>query len=281
MKFSFLAQKLFNTPLAIHPAKAEVVVAALQDRLGIEQLEVGAYADSEFTQAKSSPRKGYDTVGGIAIIQVEGTLVQKTGSLEPYSGMTGYDGIRANVISALQDNEVKALAFLISSPGGEVSGCFDLVDFIYSMRGVKPMWSILNESAYSAAYAIASATDKIIVPRTGGVGSVGVITIHVDFSKALDKNGLKVTFIQHGNHKSDGAPEKELSPEALERIQSDINMMGQLFAETVARNRSMTVDAVKDTQAMTYLGQKGVDVGFADEVMPADAAFQSLLDTLG
>ena len=36
------------------------------------------------------------------------------------------------------------------SPGGEVAGCFDLVDTIYAHRGNKPMWSILTESAYSA-----------------------------------------------------------------------------------------------------------------------------------
>ncbi|TOL42864.1 serine peptidase, partial [Vibrio parahaemolyticus] len=66
----------------------------------------------------------------------------------------------------------------IDSPGGEVAGCFDLVDLIYELRGKKPIYAILSENAYSAAYAIASAADKIYVPRTGGVGSVGVIVIH-------------------------------------------------------------------------------------------------------
>jgi ClpP class serine protease len=76
-------------------------------------------------------------------------------------------------------------------PGGEVSGCFDLVDAIYAIRGKKPIWGILNEYAYSAGYAIASACDYVTVPRTGGVGSIGVITMHVDMSKAIDSAGLK------------------------------------------------------------------------------------------
>ena len=38
MKFEFLAQRLFNTPLAIAPGKAEVIMAALADRLGISQI---------------------------------------------------------------------------------------------------------------------------------------------------------------------------------------------------------------------------------------------------
>jgi ClpP class serine protease len=45
--------------------------------------------------------------------------------------------------------------------------------------GEKPIHAILTENAYSAAYAIASAADRISVPRTGGVGSVGVITMHL------------------------------------------------------------------------------------------------------
>ncbi|NIH11594.1 MAG: hypothetical protein G5702_04515 [Serratia symbiotica] len=60
----------------------------------------------------------------------------------------------------------------MDSPGGEVAGCFDLVDEIYHTRGSKPIHSILTKNAYSAAYAIASAADRIHVPRTGGVGSL-------------------------------------------------------------------------------------------------------------
>jgi len=189
-----LAQKIFNTPLAIHPRKAEIVVAALADRLGVGQmvrLSGGsvplAMEDDEygFAEPGLNPRTGYDMAGPVAVIEVQGTLVQRLGSLRPFSGMTGYDGIRQNLFAALDDPNVEAIVLDIDSPGGEVAGCFDLVDTIYAARGRKPIWSILNESAYSAAYAIASAADRIVVPRTGGVGSIGVITAHVDLSQAL------------------------------------------------------------------------------------------------
>ena len=88
------------------------------------------------------------------MIQVEGTLVQKLGTLRPYSGMTGYDGIRQNFLEALSDPAVEAIVLDIDSPGGEVAGCFDLVDTIYAARGEKPIWSVLSESAYSAGYAL-------------------------------------------------------------------------------------------------------------------------------
>lgn len=114
-----------------------------------------------------------------------------------------YDGIRACFLQALNDSEVKAICLDIDSPGGEVAGCFDLVDEIYAARGSKPVWAILSESAYSAAYALASAADKIILPRTGGVGSVGVIVMHVDWSQKIKNDGLQVTIITYGDRKAE------------------------------------------------------------------------------
>ncbi len=45
--------------------------------------------------------RGYGVLGGVAIIPTEGTLVAKLGTLCPYSGLTAYDGIRLNFLTAL------------------------------------------------------------------------------------------------------------------------------------------------------------------------------------
>jgi signal peptide peptidase SppA len=290
MRFAHLAQRLFNVPLAIHPAKAEIIITALAERLGVTHLfradsnavDRAAFVFAEEYQEQTvnsfAPLRGYEVVEGAAIISVEGTLVHKLGCLRPVSGMTGYDGIRQNFLTALADPAVTSIVLDIDSPGGEVAGCFDLVDLIYSARGEKPIWAILNECAYSAAYAIASAADYITVPRTGGVGSIGVITMHVDWSKALAAGGIKVTFIQYGERKSDGHPEIPLSDEARTQIQQDIDAMGELFVATVARNRGLLLEAVRDTEALCILGTDSLVYGLADEIMAPDAAFRKLLD---
>ena len=227
MEFAHLAQRMFNTPIAIHPRKAEIAMAALADRLGITHLMRGdgrpvpmAFEDDEeFVSSRQSRQTdlGYDVVAGTAIIPIAGTLVQKQSSLRPYSGMTGYNGIRQAFLTARADSAVSRIALDISSGGGEVAGCFDLVDTIHEARGDKPIAAILTESAYSAAYVIASAADTIYVPRTGGTGSIGVICMHVDLSEALTKAGLKVTFITNtgADRKTDGHSEIPLSKEAL------------------------------------------------------------------
>ena len=194
--------------------------------------------------------------------------------------MTGYDGIRQNLFAALADDEVKAIVFDIDSPGGEAAGCFDLVDTIFEARGAKPITAIVDEMAFSAAYAIASACDEIMVPRTGGTGSIGVIVMHMDMSDALDAAGLKVTIITHGDLKADGNPYQRLARETKARIQADIDTMGELFVETVARNRNMAAFKVRDMQAATFLGSAGAERGLADAVMAPDAAFLAVLEKL-
>ena len=125
------AQRIFNVPLAIHPQKAEIIIS---DSINIFSGDIasGISGDDE-------DRKGYEVRDGIAIIPITGTLVHKHGYVRPTSGLTGYDTIRHNLHLAMEDAAVHMIAFDIDSPGGEVSGCFDLVDTIYELRGEKPM----------------------------------------------------------------------------------------------------------------------------------------------
>jgi ClpP class serine protease len=289
--FPFLKQRVTNTPIAIHPDKGGVIMGALAERLGVTQITVvgsdGAHGvrahawadDDDWGEEGSNPRGGYDVVEGVAIIQVRGTTVQRTGSLRPYSGMTGYDGLRQNFMLALVDPAVDGIVFDIDSPGGEVCGCFDLVDTIYEARGVKPIGAILNENAYSAAYALASAVDpgSLYVPRTGGTGSVGVIYIHLSYEGMLDKAGVQATLVTKGAFKGEGTELKNLSKETFARLKADVVKVGELFDRTVARNRGLKVSAVAATEAGTFLGAEGVEIGFADKCMAPDAAFRDFL----
>lgn len=282
MNLPHLAQKLFNTPLAIHPQKAEVIVSSLTERLGITQIRSSMMeGDDEYFSRKAREDSGYDVLEGIAVIPVYGTLVQKLGTLRPYSGMTGYDGIRRVFLTAMNNPEVKGICLDIDSPGGEVAGCFDLVDLIYAERGKKPVHAILSENAYSAAYAIASAADKIYVPRTGGVGSVGVIVIHCDWSQHIKDDGLKVSIITYGNRKAESNPYVALSDEAKAAIQHDVDEMGRLFVSTVSRNRGLSETVIRNTQAACYLAAEGVQMGLADVVASPDVAFQELMKESG
>jgi ClpP class serine protease len=71
-----------------------------------------------------------------------------------------------------------------------------------------------------------------------------------------------------------------LTDEALARFQADIDILGDMFAATVARNRGISAAKVRETEAGTFLGANGVTQGLADAVMAPDAAFRELLASL-
>lgn len=265
---------LFDRPVALLPAAARRLAAEPRALAGID--EAAPWHEGQ---------RGYDLIEGVAVIEVRGVLYQQLGSLRPWGygpwGATGYDGIRANLSAALADPAARAIAFLIDSPGGMVAGCFDLADEIFAARGRKRMAAILAENAYSAAYAIASACDEIAVPRTGGTGSIGVVAMQVSINRALDAAGIDPAVITFGEHKADASPFLPLSTEARADMQADVDALGEMFVASVARNRGLAAARVRATQARTYLGSAGVELGLADVVASPAEAFGAFLRTLG
>lgn len=281
-RFAHLGQRLFNRPLAVTPERAELVLAAIGQRLGVINVQrAGEYEEEEY--ATVPPKPGWQNVGGVAVIPVQGTLVSRLGGMAPYCGMTGYNQVRGNLMEALADASVRAVMLDIDSPGGEVDGCFDLVDTIHAARGIKPIWAVCADHAYSAAYAIASAADRVTVPRTGGVGSIGVICMLLDMSAAIKNAGLAVHFVHHGARKAEEyrAELQGVKPELLARIQKQIDATGELFLTTVARNRGVPVPALGALEAACLSGPEGVTAGLADAVMAPSDAFAELLRAAG
>jgi signal peptide peptidase SppA len=207
-------------------------------------------------------------VDGIAVIEISGVLIHRGGWIGQSSGQTSYEGIAAQIEAAASDPSVRGLALEIDSFGGEVAGVFDLADRIRAIRGSKPVWAFIAEHAFSAGYALASQADRILLPRTGAVGSIGVVVMHADLSGQLDQDGLRVTLIHSGRHKVDGNPYEPLPKNVRDDIQREIDVLRFLFAETVAAGRTgrLSQEAALATEAATYRGADAVAAGLADEV---------------
>jgi ClpP class serine protease len=272
-----VAALMANQPWALNPAAVPHAIAALERCAG--QME----AASGRLHSYDPEDPGYDLLAGVAVIPVRGVLLNRLGRLRPYgSYATGYDGIRQAYLTAQADQRVRGIAFDIDSPGGMLSGLFDLADTIHAGRARKTSWAILSESAYSAAYQLASSTDRVTVPRTGGAGSIGVITMLVDFSGALSEAGIGVHFVHYGKHKAEEgrATYTGVKPDLLARLQAEVDRFGEMFVAAVARNRGLDPAAIRAQEARTYGGDAAREQGLADAVMAPDDAFRALLASL-
>lgn len=278
----YLMGRLYGTPLLVSKAKLDVILATLLPRLvgrDSEEPAKKAAAASQATPYRTATGLGI-TEAGIAIIPVVGSLVRRGAWLDAESGLVSYATIQSDVEAAVADPEVKAVLLDLDTPGGEAGGVFDLADAIRNMatQGGKPIWSIANEAALSAGYAIASATNRIWVSRTGEVGSIGVVAAHLDVSDADKKAGMSYTYVFAGAHKVDGHPHAPLSPVALADIQADVDGLYGMFVSTVARNRGMSGAAIRATEARIYRGADAVKAGLADAVGTTTDALAALAD---
>lgn len=286
-RLALLSQRVFNVPLLITPAKGEMIMSALADRLGVSRLvrgdgltvQLGGFSALDIDEAEPQREAwecGYELVDGIAVIEVRGTLVQRNYSMRPFSGMTGYDGLRMSLANALADQAVAGIVFDIDSPGGEVAGCFDLAEAIFQARAQKPTAAILTEEAYSAAYLIASAAGRIYVPRTGGAGSIGALAMLVDISRALDAGGVTVNVLQFGARKADGQEVLPLAEEARARFQARVDDAGELITAKVAEYRGLDPAFIRGLEAATFTAPECLALGLVDAIAAPDAAFEAL-----
>ncbi len=268
-----IAARVFGVPLLIDPAKLEIILSVLGERVGL----LDAPERSHMAHgAPESPLASYDVVGGVAVIPVKGTLVHRSFGMQPLSGMMSYSMIEQLFLNALNDPNVKAILLDVDSPGGEAAGAFDLADTVYASRGRKPIWAIADSMAFSSAYAVASAADIVVAPRTGQVGSIGVYALHVDQSERDKKEGVKYTFVHAGKHKVDGNPHEPLSESAKADIQKVVDEVYGMFVNTVARNRGLSDEQVRATEAKTFTATEALGRKLLDDVMTLPQALAAL-----
>jgi signal peptide peptidase SppA len=270
-----IASRVFGTPLMIARPKLDIILGVLGPRLAGGTLEVVK------PEAEPAPLTSI-TVERIAVVSVIGTLVSRSGYLDAASGLQAYGDIAEAIAAAMDDASVRGVILDVDSPGGEVGGLFDLVEQIQAIRGAsaKPLWAVANESALSAAYAIASAADRLYVTRTGEAGSIGVVAVHVDESGADAKAGLAWTFVFAGDHKVDANAHEPLSQRARLTIQADVDRLYSKFCALIAANRGLTVETVRGTNAAIYRGELAIRAGLADRLGTLDLAVAEMAGEL-
>lgn len=233
--------------------------------------------------------EGYAIVENVAILDIAGIL-SPDGYFDwwDWCWVGGYAQIGAAIRAARADDRVDAILLRIDSPGGYVDGCFDLADEIAAENGGaggKPIWTHAR-MACSAAYALASATDRIVTPAEADVGSIGVLVMHYDVSGFYAEHGIQVEAIQSLPRKTDGAEWKPLSDDARAHLQAVVDQVARRFTKTVEAGREISAESIAAMQARWFLaqhddaGQSGLALGLVDEIGTERAAFAALTQSL-
>ncbi len=242
---SRIAAELANKPLLCLPEYAETMVSFLGERIGVNAagLQSGDFAARPASAAAPS---------GAAIIPVIGSLTHRASQLDAESGLRSYQAIGEELDAAMADNSVETIFLEFDTPGGTVSGAFDLADKIHAATKQKRVIAFVDGRCCSAGYLLASQASEIWATQTSEIGSIGVVMIHMDRSQQLGVQGVKPTFLFRGARKIDGTSALPLSAEAKASFEARIGEVYDMFVAAVARGRKMTPQAVTGTDAAVY-----------------------------
>lgn len=283
MSYDRLAARLYNSPLLITPEKAEIIERVFRAHLDGTVAELPPHEPKArpdiLTQTSTTftrQRGGYmRSDSGVALIQIVGALTQRH---TPGVSMSAesYQNIGEQLQAAINDPQVRGILLEIDSPGGEAAGVAGLAEAIGAANVEKPIVAHANEMAFSAAYWLAASASELYVPKTGMVGSVGVIMLHVDQSQANAKKGLEVTHITAGARKADFSSHQPLSESALASAQAIVDRLYGQFVGHVAQARGISADVVSGTEAGLLNPDQAVELGMVTGIATLDGSLQRL-----
>jgi signal peptide peptidase SppA len=223
-----------------------------------------------------SERRGGPNSGGkfVAVIPIVGIISHRMSMVSEISGSggTSIQKVQGQLREALRAEDISAIVLDVDSPGGSVDGVMELASEIYNARKQKPITAVCNSMACSAAYWLASAAGEVVITPSGQCGSIGVYMLHQDESKALEKDGIKITIIKAGKYKTEGSPSEPLSQEAYDAFLDKVNDYYGMFVKAVAQHRGVSQTAVRNGygQGRSLLANDAVKQNLADRVGTLD-----------
>ena len=178
---------------------------------------------------------------------------------------------RKNVLKALnqiEEREFPALLLRIDSPGGTEGDSQENHGALLRLRekGCHVIASFGNISASGGVY-IGVGAERIVANPGTITGSIGVILRGNNLSKLLEKIGVKFETVKSGVYKDILSPDRSLSKEERELLQSLIDSSYEQFVLAVAKGRNLTQETVKDfADGRVFTGEQAKEFGLVDQI---------------
>lgn len=239
--------------------------------------QMPACSAEEMEERRNSTDDYFVTDAGIAIIPVKGVMQRGDSK---FGDTVNTQRVRKMLRAAASDGSVNAVLLHIDSPGGTVAGQTELIDDLDALRAKKPVWAAVEEMACSAGYWLAAACDKIYANRLAEVGNIGCYCVAFDYSKQLEREGVRAVLVSSGKFKGLGAdysvPE-ELEAEMLVRV----NEVTRDFVSAVSIGRNMPLSDVEAlADGRSYSGISAIGAGLIDEIGNFDRVLEELTQTV-
>lgn len=263
--YSHIVGKITSAPWAIEENALKMILeimdAHMSGKISQDEIRVRlADADRRGTRDHAS------RVQNIGVLGITGPIFPKANLMTELSGGTTVAQLRQDFRSMMADDAIDAILLDVDSPGGFSEGIMEMADEIFAARDQKPIYSIANANANSAAYWLASQASEMYATPSGQVGSVGTYMVHTDKTDAQEKMGVKRTVIKAGRFKA--MLDEPLTAENRGVLQSFVDEVNDGFIAGVARARGTEVDDVRSNygEGMVVTPKRALEAGMIDGI---------------
>lgn len=198
------------------------------------------------------------------------------------------DGISSNKLTKLirearKDENIKTIVLRVNSPGGSALASDEIWREVKLANEEKTVIVSMGDVAASGGYYIAVPASKIFAQETTITGSIGVFGVIPYIGKTLE-NKLGVTFdrVATNKHASALSLNRKLSPEELNIVQEEVDLIYDDFLQRVGEGRKMTKEQVNIVaRGRVWTGVDALRIGLVDTLGGINDAIQYAANEAG
>lgn len=227
----------------------------------------------EFQQYKSSHRQSPSAAGNpaVALIGAEGDLVTGTGDNEALGSSSNVysDDVAKAFKDAIDDDDVKAIVFRVSSPGGSDTASEQILAAVRAAKAAKkPVVVSMGTYAASGGYWISSQASEIVAEPTTLTGSIGVFGGKLVIGPALARFGIDERDLNvGGDFAASDASASEFTPSQRAAISAWMDRIYNGFVGRVAEGRRLPVARVQQiARGRVWTGAQALSLGLVDKL---------------
>lgn len=226
-------------------------------------------------------RSSFRVVSNVAVIDIKGAMDKRASAYSMLFGETTYEDIQEQLRLALAREDVTTVLLNVDSPGGMVFGIDETLALIRLVDKKKPVIAYGCGDVCSAAYALASAARKIIISESTEVGSIGVVTGHLDTSAAEKSMGIKFTDVAAGEFKRVTSQHAPLTEKGRAYLQNIVDRHMEIFTGWVQQYREMNDEELAlVANGKIFVGQDAINLKLADAIGTYDSVLSSMVQVV-